>query len=351
MNDLTRDILYSQYQNEELYHHGILGMHWGVRRFQPYPSDYKGNGVEIGDAKKRPKRRITEYDDIVIKKGTKMYRLTRDKDDKTSSKYLTVDPGDRAHYKWSWTDAMRGVTGMATKDQVIYENTYRNKEDLRSPSMIKRRDLAASLVKDDKTRDIIKSEIAINRTVDRYREQNPDLKINAARNIVKVAALPDKQYNDLLKSASPGFKSTFDALRNTYKAYVKSYDTIFEKNKDDNLELATYVLSNMGGSDVIKVEYGKKVMEAGYNMSIDDHGADFKKEYGQVNAPIIVYMSNDLLKQVGSKPVSELDSEIALDKVRDIASSNLRQMYKYHIPNVIKTSYGLERYYGDQITK
>lgn len=34
----------------ELYHYGILGQRWGIRRFQPYPSGYTGNGRVIGAA-------------------------------------------------------------------------------------------------------------------------------------------------------------------------------------------------------------------------------------------------------------------------------------------------------------
>lgn len=32
----------------ELKHYGILGMHWGIRRFQPYPKDYVGEGKYAG---------------------------------------------------------------------------------------------------------------------------------------------------------------------------------------------------------------------------------------------------------------------------------------------------------------
>ncbi len=55
MNYFTKKLCHSQFQGSELYHHGILGMHWGIRRYQPYGHggyNPDHSGKNIGEAKR-----------------------------------------------------------------------------------------------------------------------------------------------------------------------------------------------------------------------------------------------------------------------------------------------------------
>lgn len=40
------------YSKKDIFHYGVLGMHWGIRRYQPYPKGHKG-GKEVGEAAKK----------------------------------------------------------------------------------------------------------------------------------------------------------------------------------------------------------------------------------------------------------------------------------------------------------
>lgn len=60
--------------SSELYHHGIKGQRWGVRRYQPYPKGYSGDGTFTD------KQRSKNFK-IVRKSGFKNKKIARVVDD------------------------------------------------------------------------------------------------------------------------------------------------------------------------------------------------------------------------------------------------------------------------------
>lgn len=307
--------------NNELYHYGILGMKWGVRRFQPYPSDYKGKGKEVGEAK-RKKSRIGYDDDVIVKKGTKAYRISAKTSEDSDRRYVTIDQNDRRFYKGMWPATMKGSVGTVGKKAKVYEHTYRLKEDLISPSATKRQKIASDLASSEHGKNQIAWSFVIGRISKQY----------------KVPISTAKAYiTNWLDKGDENFKKWSWDVR---QEWSKKIDDADERGK------ASIFLGAMGNNDTIKAMYGEQITKAGYNMVIDDHGADFAGNRQRVNAPVIVLKANTALEQIGSKKVSDFSSMRAMNWYQsDISTIPGSLSQKNYVPNVLKEEYGTNNYY------
>lgn len=92
--------------SNELYHHGVIGQKWGIRRYQPYPKGYTGSGKEIGQAakvkqrvsssgEKKPRYANNPKAAEILKKYKKKITDTKSEDDDDSKK----EPGVTSYTK------------------------------------------------------------------------------------------------------------------------------------------------------------------------------------------------------------------------------------------------------------
>lgn len=130
---------------EELYHHGIQGMKWGVRRYQPYPSEYRGPGKFFGekikayrykkDYKKEQKRYDSEFNERVQPAAAKVDEVISflEKSNKKVTKLRSTFTGDGYEYCYKVLD----LTGnkklkyaLDKADDITYDVENKHRENV-----------------------------------------------------------------------------------------------------------------------------------------------------------------------------------------------------------------------------
>lgn len=289
---------YSQpYCPDGLYHHGIKGMRWGIRRYQNKDGTLTPEGKQrLAEKGIRTEENLS---DKIIPKGTKMYRVTAYEKDttETASKYVSYIDVDRKLYK-SGMDIKR-YAGKDPKSDV-YEHEFELKEDLNVPSLTTVRQVEKQVLA-NKAR---KQEVG-KAYVETLMSAYGSVPIKEISTIANIA-------NQMEKASKSEVK-----LKQLYSDLAKKYGNFMAQIYIDNASQyneSVKMMSNV--SDLLTVEQSlgraantksdiiKELQKRGYNAMYD-------------NASIGVPSDGKYSKhQEGVEPLIIFDAEKSLDEIK-----------------------------------
>lgn len=236
----------------ELYHWGVKGMKWGVRRYQPYP---KGkHGKFLGQDRD---------EDIVIKKGTDAYRLqSNEKFEGGGQTYVSFSKLDHLKYISATSSGDGGVIMDGTSSDAPYGYSVKLKvsNDLIAPSYQKSIDAFVDAVSKVGIKEVAKQ-------VDRY-----DYK---AKNFIKDMK-----------------RLSIDEARD--RAYSNFMGTMMRDS-------------------AAKQEFFNNLKKQGYNAVVDEWDHRFGTEQGFTDTPVIVFEKGRDLKQTSSRKLDRRDADYATE--------------------------------------
>lgn len=244
----------------ELQHYGVLGMKWGVRRYQPYP---KGkHGTFLGQDRDN---------DIVIKKGSEAYRLqTGDKISGTGQLYVSFDKLDSLTYAAVTSSDEPGGLGVNMRDGSGNIVTIKMTKDIIAPSYQKTMDAFIKTVDEIGVKQVAKDTYQLDdKTVPKWVQESNK---REAKQFIK-------DYGHL----------TIDEARD--RAYMSFTRSFMQDTKARSM-------------------FFESLKNEGYNALIDEN--DKKFESGFSESPMIIFDRGDT-KKSSAISISEKDAEYFRD--------------------------------------
>lgn len=264
--------------NDELYHHGVKGMKWGIRRYQNTDGSLTNEGrlryqKIINKSAKKGIERSYLTEERTIPSGTKMYRTSVNKDEHLSgSTYVTYTDVDRNHYKGGW------IRQVGNSDKA-YEHQYTLKEDLKIPSRAKQQDVINQVVKSNK----------------KYLHE-------------AVKSFVDELYPE-------GTWTRFE-LNDYYDGGIKKYveDMVTEWGKNTPEQLAFSVCQSLGKATSVKKEIINELQKQGYNAMADEASIGGRNDWRREGYDPLIIFDSSVLAREDTKRISKMAENKALNR-------------------------------------
>lgn len=234
-----------------LEHHGILGMKWGVRRYQPYPADK--HGTFLGQSRD---------EDIRVKKGSTAFRLQATPDINPNSEHIYMSLQALGHMKYI-SAFSSGDSGVAIDAEVQEDG----KQEPYSVKLKLQKDIVAP---------------SYNKTMETFIETISQMQTKRRIPASKLREVGEEGV-DFIKKWNK--TKSQDALDEAYRLFARSmmYDNKARRLFFDSLR------------------------KQGYNAIIDEADQHFGDEPFSKSA--VILFDKSAIKKVGAKKVKDSDQQ------------------------------------------
>ena len=262
----------------ELYHHGIKGMKWGVRRYQNPDGSLTPDGIKRyqSECNKQANKGNSRGDltrSRTIPAGTKMYRTsTNNNETLNGSTYVSYLDVDRNHYKG-------GHIRYRDNAAKAYEYEYTLQSDLRLPSREDQQKIVNDVVRSNK----------------KYLSESVKAWVDVA--------IPEGTWSRV-------------EIENYHDGGVKKFieNSMKQWRKTTPEQLAYSVCQSMGLAPNVKKEVISELKKQGYNAMVDEASVGGRNGWAKEGYDPLIIFDSSVLSTDNVKQISKFEENRARNK-------------------------------------